>query len=756
MLVLTESTPSGKASSRGMTRNTNQTRAIVNGLFRHRRKMLVISFSIVFLTILALALWPRSFESEAKLFVRIGRENVTLDPTASTGEMVTFQKQQEEEINSVLEILNSRETLKRVVDLVGPDEVLSPSSGQSGAASSARSFVAIAKSAVGSLADIVLTSTGLRDPISDHEEAVRKLENRRRATAGRRSGVVTLTCRSTTPEAAQRLTSTMTEVFLEHHVGLTRTQGSHEFFVEQRSLLHDQLVEASDLLRQRKTEYGIVTIEGTQGKLLQEASDVALVALDTDRSKSYGEARVRELQLRIDELPEKVVTAETSGINVIRGGLETQLYALKLEEQDLQSRMTDRHPKLIQIRSQRESMERIIEQQVPDRTSATEAPNPVREALKAELLQEQANVVALRERKTVLQNQLATLEEQAATLNLREVELAELQRNVTSLEAQYNSHVDKLEQARVDKAIQADSISSINVVQPASFEERPVSPVKRLGLVAGLLFAIVCSAGTAFGLETLDPTIRNEEQVEADLGLPLITSIPDGATSRLGGTNAAPDSRTSTHAPPYQVVAGRISELAFRHSAAETTKAVTIAIVNCDSTLPDSIAAELAINAIQMNEAPILLVDADLRHRRAGDRFNANGAIGLSDLLQGNAELDQCLHDSGYRNLSLLTAGSLQGTATALDLRQVTRRLEPLSGKYSLMIADLPAASDGAVDVAAAREFDAVMLVVEAERTRLDAAKKIKRQLSEGGANVLGCVLHGQKEYIPTWLQRFV
>lgn len=450
------------------------------------------------------------------------------------------------------------------------------------------------------------------------------------------------------------------------------------------------------------------------------------------------------------------MTGETTGANLSRSGLETQLFGLKQREQELAAKMKPSHPAVAEIRAQRAQMEEIIEQQVPDRTASTQAPNPLRELMRGEMLREQANVAALTERKNVLTKQLADVQRKAELLNAREVELAELQRTVTALESKFKSHVEKLEEARIDKALQADSISSINVIQPATFVERPVSPVKKLGLAAGVLLAFVAAIGTALVLETTDPTVRSEQQIEDNLDLPVLAAISENASRKSRGGFLGRRPSTTETVPPYQVVAGRISGLNLDLAESGSRKAITIAVVNCDSDLPNSIAAELAVNAIGMSEQPVLLVDADNVRRRAGDRFGANGAVGLSDVLSGDAGLEECLRDSGINNLSLLTSGTNQSGGVAVDLRRVRRQLEPVAEKYSLMIADLPASSQGCADVAATREFDAVLLVVEAERTRIDAARKIKKQLADSGANVLGCILHGRRDYLPRWLNRFV
>src|SRR3990172_839456 len=57
-------------------------RDIARILFRHWRKTALFFCAVVGLTLLVVALYPRSYYSEAKLFIRVGRESVGLDPTA--------------------------------------------------------------------------------------------------------------------------------------------------------------------------------------------------------------------------------------------------------------------------------------------------------------------------------------------------------------------------------------------------------------------------------------------------------------------------------------------------------------------------------------------------------------------------------------------------------------------------------------------------------------------------------------------------
>ena len=95
-------------------------------LMAHKRPM-VWTFSSVMLVVVAVTfLGPKSYTSEAKLYVRLGRESAALDPTAtaSSDQVLMVQESREYEINSVFELLNSRAVLSNVVSVVGPQVVL--------------------------------------------------------------------------------------------------------------------------------------------------------------------------------------------------------------------------------------------------------------------------------------------------------------------------------------------------------------------------------------------------------------------------------------------------------------------------------------------------------------------------------------------------------------------------------------------------------------------------------------------------------
>ncbi|MCA9189516.1 MAG: hypothetical protein KDA99_28025, partial [Planctomycetales bacterium] len=659
---------------------------VIVAIVRHRWRIAVAVIVVPLFALLALRFWPRTYESEAKLLVRIGHENVTLDPTATTGETVMFQKQQEEEVNSVVEILNSRETVQRVVDALGPDEILKraarhrptpngePPRVTGGAADEPEpreNILTRVRSAAESALYDGLAWAGIADPISRRERAVRRLSGRLESEAARRSNVVSVRVRASSPLLAQRIVSSATNAFFEQHVKLSRTAGSHEFFQQQTERLHGQLTEASRLLKEKKNEYGLADIAGAREILLQELGSVELQTLDIDRQLEHGKARMAELQTTIVELPKNVVTSTTRSSNSLRDGMRQQLYDLEIREQELLARMNPQHPAVQQVRQQRGEIERILDRQPEERPETTDAPNPIRQDLMGDFLREQANYKALQKQQEAVHGQYAALQERIRLLNGQELEVRELQREVDTLETKYRTHVEKLEQARLDKEMQEEQISSINLQQPATYVEKPVSPNKQLVLMGSILLGGLLGIALAVVRDQTDQTVRGREQLERSLSLPVVASFPPIERRRREIGQLDIDIPTGSR---LRTVLGPDRDTASA-SPSQARRAITVAVLNCDaSKSKGSIASDLAMSVLRWNQQPVLLVDGDAQNRRVGNRFGINGAIGLADAMEGTVEIARCVRSSGFPNLSLLPAGT-EISAQTMDIRGLKKEI---------------------------------------------------------------------------------
>lgn len=491
-------------------------------LVRYHRPALAVFGGVCALTVLGLLFMPRSYESEAKLFVRFGREN-SVDPTAS-GQMVSIYESRESEVNSLLEILSSQTLLERVTKKLGPEYILygRETEGSRHAPTVTSDKQPSTKTKVPSGEQIV--SSGIPD--RSVQLAVQKLRKQLEVWSPKRTNVIAVRCEAESPEKAQRIVATLIDTYLAEHVRVHQTAGSYEFFAEQEQRYEDEWKQAATELRRTKDQLGIVTIDGKRQLLQSQIQDIETKLLTNRSDLTTSEARIASLQQALAKLPERVVTQTQESANAAADGMRQTLFTLEGREKELASKYTDEHIELQRVREQVQSMKSILANQEPLREQDTEAVNPQWQALELTLLQEQSQVDALRGREVALEKQHKQLQRDLRTLNGEEIKIAELQRSVELAEARYREYAAKLEQARISRSLDEERISSLSVVQPASYVAKALGPRRLHVLALGFFVGVGGALGLAFALNWLNPVLRSADELELILETPVLGVVP--------------------------------------------------------------------------------------------------------------------------------------------------------------------------------------------------------------------------------------
>jgi uncharacterized protein involved in exopolysaccharide biosynthesis len=482
-------------------------RYVHQALRRHRRKA-VITFGVVAaLALVGTLFMPRSYYSEARLFVRFGRENV-VDPTAAGGQMVSIYESRESEINSLIEILKSRSILDRVVDQLGPQYILSGRGEPVTAASP----------------EPLARPTLPEPPSGAHQQAIQALEQTVSVWAPRKSNIISVACKARSPEQAQRIVSAIVSAYLDEHVRVHRTAGSYQFFEDQTQVSLATWQKAGEQLRQAKNRLGIVTIDGKRKELQDQISNIASRLLGNQAELKTAEAKIASLEQLIEKLPEKVVTQSVAGANGAYDTMRQTLYSMEVHEQDLASKMQDTHPQLIAVRQQMKDLRAILAKQPS--AQATEALNPSRQALALDLLNQQSQADALRgEGKS-----LAALEQQLHSeleqLNGQAVTIEHLEQQVALAEANHRQYAEKLELSRINRSLDEERISSLSLVQPASYVARAGGPRRLVVLGSGLMLAGLSAVGVALLAAWMNPVLARAEDLARLVDLPLAGVLP--------------------------------------------------------------------------------------------------------------------------------------------------------------------------------------------------------------------------------------
>ena len=152
-------------------------------------------------------------------------------------------------------------------------------------------------------------------------------------------------------------------------------------------------------------------------------------------------------------------------------------------------------------------------------------------------------------------------------------------------------------------------------------------------------------------------------------------------------------------------------------------------------------AANLALAMAQELQRNVVLVDGDLRNPMVHRLFATERGPGVTDVLSGEATLDDALiHLPEFRLTLLPAGGSADYPTELLGSTSMRRLLDALSARFDRVLLDLPSALPLADVGTLAPHLDGVLMVVRAgitQRPALDQALEIFEE-----QKVLGVVLN--------------
>jgi capsular exopolysaccharide synthesis family protein len=728
----------------------------------------VVVLGVTILTLVA----PRIYLSEAKLLVRLGRESVALDPTAATGQIVPVQRSRQSEILTELDILRSRKIAEKVVDAMGPEAILKASAGEAaGLRARNPGFFTKFTRKIRRAARILrrrLPRIGSGQAISRRDKAVLAImENSHISTEKEISNTIDIRFEAKSPRSAQEVVKALVDVYLEEHIGVHKTPGSFEFFTRQSDLARDKLME----LEQRLRAVG----KGTSIALIDEQLKVALgrvsslqEQIDRDQaSLAASKAKAQKLSETLDVLPETVVTTSTTGFpNQAAERMTERLYELELKEQNLLSNYDPQSRQVEDVRRQIAEAREILENEQRIRTQTTTGMNNAQQETQIALLQEQAKIAALETEVSHLRQGLAQAQVQLQGLNETAAEMKRLNREIEMHEGNYRKYTENLEQARIDQALMVGRMSNITTLQPATLPIMPVRPRTRLQLLLGLLLGAFGAISLAFACEYLDHTIRTPQEVEKRLGLPVLAYVPrtsenticpmgrrDGLYAGCANTSGPASERWDIPEPVeghYELLRQRI--LSSWPNRNRRGRVIAIMASRRGEGV-SAVSANLAAAMSRSGAGPVLLMDANPTSPSQDRIFQVKASRGLFDALSNGHECSNLIRSLPVENLSLLPAGTANGhRLEGPDPTELGKMLNELRKKYRFIVIDVPPVADVNWAVRLAGVCDGVGLVVEAEKSRWEAAQATKEQLLMSKANILGVVLNKRQFSIPGWL----
>ncbi len=544
------------------------------------------------------------------------------------------------------------------------------------------------------------------------------------------------------PETSALIANDFANVFMAHETQLVAGQanGALAFLAKELPKARATLARREQAVSRYETSHNIadLTTQTTSTVNAVVNTNAKINAIELD--KRQADAQVASLSAQLGGMHAISGGGQSIAQNPVLPQLKAQLAQLQVNLGSARQQYTDVHPTVINLKQQIADVKREIARQPATIVATTSTvANPVYQQLSQQLAAARAMSSSDAAQLITLAAQRKAIDPQLAALPGQMQRLTELKREQKLAEDLYNALEQKYNDAM---------ISSTTGISPVSITARAVSglatksPSLFGNLVIATIVALLLGLGIVFLVDWFDGRIRDERDVESELGLPVLASVPELPSG--DGASAIPATvRNAAMESYFQLV------LAMRYSSDRPLRSVTVTSPlkgDGKSTVAMNVAGafgEIAVSSIE-REARVLVIDADMRRPSLHKKFEVNNDLGLSDILIGRATLAQCVQRTDRPGVDVLTSGA--HSPNPIKLLQSNRfdaLLREARERYVTVIVDAPALVPVFDAAIVAAKTDGTVMILSAAHTDVRSTRKALARLESVGVNdLIGTVVN--------------
>lgn len=524
---------SGKNSRGGQIRRT---------IFKRRLLILSVLLSVVASGMIATFLITPKYEATMSILISRDRIDPQINPSDKNSE-ITQTAVSDEEFNSELELIKSREVLTGVVEDL--DLINDQSPKQDTWSSRLR----------GKIKTLLYDSTKSESAKTEKAEDIFAAEKTVNRVAGnldvvpvKSSRIIKVSYTDTDPMRAKKTLEKIYQKFVELHIQINDKKQAGQVFSEQTDKFNQKLSESTKALKRFDEKNGVTGAEiGTQRELLlKQLYDTQSHADETRTEIGETEKRIIDLKEKIAAQPERIQTGSVSKYVGALDRMKEELVGLEQQRTQLLQKYQPNS------RFVRENEERIRQLK---KTIAEETANPpqeqsfalndLRRRLESDLSNAQTSLAALKERERNLSQQASRLSGEVVSLNGRSIERDSLERKRNINEEAYLLYQKKTRETEISRILNKERVMNFSLVDAPRTDGEQKNPKPLLNL---LVLTMVGGAAGFAGAFVLDKyaagyadydLIVSAQELERRLNLPLLASVTDPPKN----INAAPISK---------------------------------------------------------------------------------------------------------------------------------------------------------------------------------------------------------------------
>ena len=469
-------------------------RDVVAPVFRHRRLVAVSFFGILLGSIVAAFFLPKQYQAEMKILVK--RERV--EPTLTLDKTTVIDSRSEvteEQVQSEVELLRSRDLLENVVKATG-----------------------LARSANGQ---------NDRERSVTLARAVRNLEKRLTVEPLKKTNLINVTYQSPDAELAARVLNTLSGLYLEKHLAVHRLPGAFDFFEKQTERYRNELAANEEHLVRFNNDSGLTSPDLEKDIALRKQSDFDAALRETRTDIAETSQRITALEAQINSTSPRITTQERTSDNpMLLQQMKSTLLTLELKRTELLSKFASEYPLVQDVDKEIAQTQATIAsaEQSPVREQTTDR-DPTYAWLNEELAKNRAQLVALRARAEALAPVVQTYQTKTRDLDEKGATQEDLVRTTKASEQNYLLYLQKQEEARISDALDRHRIVNVAIAEAATVPALPTrSPF--FTLLLGCLLATCLSLSSGYIADYADPSFRTPQELYDTLDVPVLAAVP--------------------------------------------------------------------------------------------------------------------------------------------------------------------------------------------------------------------------------------
>jgi uncharacterized protein involved in exopolysaccharide biosynthesis len=475
-------------------------RDLIAPLFRRKRLILVTFFSILILTIVTAAIMGPSYSS--RMAILVNRER--LDPlvsTQATTQLITADNPvTAEEINSEVELLQSRDVLEKVVVANHLDQP-----------------------GTFSITDFLMPWQTQQDR---HERAVKKLAKKLKIEAVTKTNLIEISYKSPDPNRSYAVLKSLADFYMSKHVSVHRPVGSYEFFAAQTDKYHKQLEDAETKLRRFGSENQVAAPEDQKSDLANQVADSVGILHLAEQQVAADQQRIASDRAQMRSTEPRSVTLQASAANdKLIEDLNASLLAAQLKRTQLAAKFAPSYPLV------READEEIAQasnavQAAEQRRYVTETTDrdPTFELLREDIAKTQADLSAQQATLAATRHSIASIQGEMVRLDQLSISQQDLQREAKADESNYLIYMGKREEELTSNALDSTRIANVAIAVPPAIPVLPVLSWPLIILIA-LGSAMVLSVAMGYTVDHLDSSFHTPAEVIDILGIPVVVTV---------------------------------------------------------------------------------------------------------------------------------------------------------------------------------------------------------------------------------------